>query len=82
MEKLKWRLQMKGFAGVSSDGLSGGLAIFWDKYLQMTVLDSCMGYIDVRVVDKAGAKTWRTSFVYGEPRVKNHCRLWNHLTSL
>jgi hypothetical protein len=82
MEKLKWRLQMKGFAGVSSDGLSGGLALFWDKNLQVTVLDSCTGYIDVRVVDKASAKTWRTTFVYGEPWVENRYRMWNHLTSL
>ena len=42
---------MKGFDGVSSDGLTGGLAPFWDKNLQVTVLDSCTGYIDVRVVE-------------------------------
>ena len=67
MEKLKWRLHMKGFAGVSSDGLSGGLALHWDEKLQVTVLESCAWYTDVRIVDVASDKNWRTTFVYGEP---------------
>lgn len=47
MEKLKWRLGLKGFAGVSSDGRSGGLGLCWDESLQFMVLDSCACYIDV-----------------------------------
>ncbi|XP_073363322.1 uncharacterized protein [Aegilops tauschii subsp. strangulata] len=82
MEKLKWRLQMKGFAGVSSDGLSGGLALYWDENLQVTVLDSCARYIDVRIVDGANDKTWRTTFVYGEPRVEHRHRMWSALSNL
>ena len=58
MEKLKRRLNMKGFVGVSSAGLSGGLALFWDENLQVTVLDSCTWYIDVRIVDNANDKAW------------------------
>jgi hypothetical protein len=29
MRRLRHRLGLKGFAGCSSDGLSGGLALFW-----------------------------------------------------
>ena len=73
---------MKGFAGVSSDGLSGGLALFWDEKLQVTVLESCAWYIDVRIVDAANDKSWRTIFVYGEPRVENRHRMWSTLSNL
>lgn len=73
---------MKGFAGVSSDGLSGGLALFWDEKLQVTVLDSCARYIDVRIVDVANDKSWRTTFVYGEPRVENRHLMWSSLSQL
>uniref|UniRef100_A0A453Q5L8 Endonuclease/exonuclease/phosphatase domain-containing protein n=1 Tax=Aegilops tauschii subsp. strangulata TaxID=200361 RepID=A0A453Q5L8_AEGTS len=82
MEKIKWRLQMKGFAGVSSDGLSGGLALYWDENLQVTGLDSCARYIDVRIVDGANDKTWRTTYVYGEARVENRHRMWSALSNL
>lgn len=80
--KLKWRLGWKGFHGVNSDGRSGGLALFWDKNLQVTVLDSCCRYIDVLVFDQASNVQWRGSFVYGEPRVENWYIMWAHLQRL
>ena len=73
---------MKGFAGVSSDGLSGGLVLYWDEKLQVTVLDSCARYIDVRIVDVASGKNWRTTFVYGEPRVENRHHMWSSHSQL
>ena len=80
--EIKFRLQMRGFAGVSSDGLSGGLALYWDENLQVTVLDSCARYIDMRIVDAANDKTWRTTYVYGEPRVENRHRMWSAMSNL
>ena len=71
MEKLRWRLGLKGFCGVSSFGLSGGLALYWDESLMVTVLDSCHRYIDVSMEDRGADKKWRMTFVYGEPRVEN-----------
>ena len=73
---------MKGFAGVSNQGLSGGLALYWDESLQVTVLDACARYIDVQIVDAANDKSWRTTFVYGEPRVQNRHRTWSALSDL
>uniref|UniRef100_A0A453EDJ8 Endonuclease/exonuclease/phosphatase domain-containing protein n=1 Tax=Aegilops tauschii subsp. strangulata TaxID=200361 RepID=A0A453EDJ8_AEGTS len=82
VEKLKWRLGMRGFCGVGSDGLSGGLALFWDESLQVTVLDSCARYIDVLVDDDSNGTRWRATFVYGEPRVENRHLMWDHLSRL
>src|SRR3954468_10990303 len=71
VEKLKWRLNLKGFHGVDSDGRSGGLTLFWEESLTITVLDSCARYIDVLVDDDSMSLSWRCTFVYGEPRVEN-----------
>ena len=54
----------------------------WDENLQVTVLDSCARYIDVRIVDNANDKAWRTTFVYGEPRVEHRHRMWSALSGL
>lgn len=82
VEKMKWRLGLKGFCGVSSDGFSGGLALFWDESLQVSLLDSCARYIDVMIRDNATGVQWRGTFVYGEPRVENRYLMWEHLVRL
>ena len=82
MEKLKWRLGLKGFHGVSSGGRSGGRALFWEETLSVTVLESCNRFIDIRVHDTGSDSTWRGTFVYGEPRVENRQRMWDHLCRL
>ena len=67
---------------MSSDGRSGGLALFWDESLSVTVIDSCNCFIDVSVVDGGSGTSWRGTFVYGEPRVENRHRMWEHLCRL
>ena len=82
IEKIRWRLGLKGFCGVSSVGLSGGLALYWDESLLVMVLDSCQRFNDVSVEDKGCDKKWRMTFVYGGTRVENRHRMWDHLTHL
>ena len=41
VEKMRWRLSLKGFHGVESDGRCGGLALFWHESLIVTVLEAC-----------------------------------------
>jgi hypothetical protein len=73
---------LRGFCGVSSDGLSGGLALFWDESIQVTVLESTARFIDVIVVDPTEGLSWRTTFIYGEPRVENRHLMWESLIEL
>lgn len=65
-----------------SDGRSGGLALFWDESLAVTVLESCNRFIDVSVKDGCTGLVWRGTFVYGEPRVDKRYRMWEHLCRL
>ena len=53
VQNIKWRLGLEGFCGVSTNGLSGGLALYWDETLQVSVLDSCSRYIDVMIIDNS-----------------------------
>lgn len=82
VETLKQRLGLRGFSGVDSNGLSGGLALFWDESLQVNILDKCDRYIDVSVVDQGSGTSWRTTYVYGEPRAENRHLMWEHLSRL
>lgn len=81
-EKIKWKLGLRDFCGVDCEGRGGGLALFWDESLHVTVLDACKRYIDVSIVDQGSRKSWRTTFVYGEPRVEHRQRMWDHLARL
>ena len=61
VEGLRWKLGLKGFCGVDSDGRGGGLALFWDESLTVRVLESCSRFIDVVVLDQGVGKSWRST---------------------
>uniref|UniRef100_A0ACD5ZTU9 Uncharacterized protein n=1 Tax=Avena sativa TaxID=4498 RepID=A0ACD5ZTU9_AVESA len=49
VRRLRGRLGLRGFAGVDSDGLCGGLALFWNDQLIVEVQSMCERFIDVHV---------------------------------
>ncbi|KAM0896908.1 hypothetical protein ACQ4PT_022902 [Festuca glaucescens] len=64
-----WRIGMQHAKGVSCDGLSGGLALFWTKDVSVRVLNISRSHIDVLVSgDVLGGGEWRFTGFYGEPR--------------
>lgn len=67
MEKLRWRLGLRGFEGVASDGKSGGLALFWHESLDVEVWGKSNWYIDVCVRGRLNDHPWRATFVMGNP---------------
>ncbi|TVU27560.1 hypothetical protein EJB05_19049, partial [Eragrostis curvula] len=60
-KNLKWRLGMKSCFAVSSDGLSGGLALFWHECDEVELLPYSKRHIDVAVRLEAGAPQWRAT---------------------
>jgi hypothetical protein len=60
-----------GFVGMDSEGMSGGLAIYWHESLRVDVKEVSARYIDVVVQTSDDAPQWRITCVYGEPRVEN-----------
>ena len=71
MKRLRGRLGLKGFCGVDSSGMSGGLAVYWHENCVVDVLDKDDRHVDALVWVQEGANQWRITFVYGEPRVEN-----------
>lgn len=69
------RLGLRGFAGVSSDGMSGGLALFWHESIHMEIKAVHERYIDVYVCLSHDGPKWHVTFVYGEPRVEHRHRM-------
>jgi hypothetical protein len=63
MKRLKSRFGLRGFAGSDSDGLSGGLALYWHESLLVTVEEVNERYIDVLVCKSVGETQWRLTCI-------------------
>jgi hypothetical protein len=66
-QRFMWSLGYTGSLGVSSNGQSGGLVLFWMQPYSDSLQGSNSNCIDVVVSADSGV-SWRISFVYGEPR--------------
>jgi hypothetical protein len=75
-----------GFAGyfaVGSDGLSGGIGLFWTAEVDVEIKNYSSGHIDAMVqnIDRNTPK-WRFTGFYGEPRAENRHQSWKFLRTL
>lgn len=82
VRRLRNRLGLRGFEGVSSDGMRGGLALFWHESVLSEIKGVNERYIDAYVRLSRDSPQWHVSFVYGEPRVENRHHMWELLNSL
>ncbi|WVZ52430.1 hypothetical protein U9M48_003485 [Paspalum notatum var. saurae] len=79
---LVWRLGLRNSLAVGSNGLSGGIALFWDDSVSVTLLGQSERFIDVLIKECPDQPAWRATFVYGEPRVENRRAMWDTLRNL
>ena len=49
MRRIRDRLGLKGFCGVDTEGMSGGLALFWHESYVVEILNKTERYIDAHV---------------------------------
>ena len=82
MYRLCNRVGLRGFEGVSSNGRSGGLALFWHESMYVDVQEANERLIDVYLRVSPDKPLWRATFVYGEPRVENRHMMWDKLKGL
>jgi hypothetical protein len=82
MEKLKRRFGMGGYVGYDSEGMSGGLALFWHESVQVDVKEVNGRYIDVFVRESVSSPQWHATFVYGEPRTDQRHNMWSLMCAL
>jgi hypothetical protein len=77
--------RLLGFAGcfaVDSNGLSGGIGLFWDDTVEVELKNYSQAHIDVEVKSKDQPQPWRFTGFYGEPRTENRYHSWNFLRTL
>jgi len=82
VSNMRWRIGLRHCLALDSVGLSGGIALFWDESVDVTLLSQGERHIDVKIKKSPDQAPWRGSFVYGEPRVENRHRMWDLLHNL
>jgi hypothetical protein len=82
MRRLRGRLGLRGFDGIDSNGLSGGLALYWDEALRLEVIEVKERLIDAVVRSSDRAQQWRLTCIYGELRVENRHIMWSQLCNM
>jgi hypothetical protein len=82
VSSLRWSFGLRNCLSIDSVGLSGGLALFWDESINVTLLSQGECYFDVVIKEDPGVTPWRATFIYGEPRVENRGDMWDLLRDL
>ena len=77
----RWMLGFSGAFAVSSDGLSGGLALFWSSDVKVDLKDFSSHLIDIVITQEDGL-SWRTTIIYGEPKKELQHQFWDKLRFL
>ena len=83
VENLKQTLGFAGCFAVDSDGLSGGIGLYWSKDVSVKLKNYNSAHIDVVVRKRIqGAMEWRFTGFYGAPRAENRHHSWRFLRTL
>jgi hypothetical protein len=76
-----WSLGFSGAFAVSSNGLSGGLALFWSSSVKVDLRAFSSQLIDI-VVSQEEGPDFRATLIYGEPRKELRHQFWDRLRFL
>lgn len=77
VRRFLWSLGFDGCFAVSSEGKSGGLALFWINKYSVSLQHYSPNIIDVLISNSDSP--WRCTFVYGEPKVELRQKFWDQL---
>ncbi|KAF7114634.1 hypothetical protein RHSIM_RhsimUnG0081000 [Rhododendron simsii] len=64
------------------EGLAGGLALWWNKDVDIEVEGSSKNLIQTVVSESGNQKIWAASFVYGSPSRAGRPQVWDELKSI
>ncbi|XP_057986601.1 uncharacterized protein LOC131171150 [Hevea brasiliensis] len=67
---------------VEPNGLSGGLALWWNDNVHINILASSSNIVDANVFLHDRNVSWHMSFVYGSPARENKAKIWEALGNL
>ncbi|KAL0411507.1 UNVERIFIED_CONTAM: putative mitochondrial protein [Sesamum latifolium] len=81
IEVVKRRLNLFGVC-VNPAGRSGGLALLWQKSIEVQLQSFSRWHIDVSVKLEESSDWWRFSGIYGKPDTTKRVEFWNLLVRL
>jgi hypothetical protein len=82
VSNLCFRLGYKNAFVVNGKGKGGGLVIYWDEAIKLSIVSYGLHYIDTLIWDSDHHVSWRGTFVYGEPRAQDRHDMWGLLKIL
>lgn len=84
VEALQWQLGFAGCFAVDSNGLSGGIGLFWSSEVSVELKNYSISHIDVMVrkSDDHNSPAWRLTGFYGAPRAENGHHSWRFMRTL
>ncbi|XP_041009450.1 uncharacterized protein LOC121253511 [Juglans microcarpa x Juglans regia] len=85
MEKLKFSIGFSNCLAVSSEGRSGGLALYWNNNSQLEILSYSKYHIHALVTNLEGddreSSSWYLTGIYGHLEASRRLETWNLLKS-
>lgn len=83
VQRMKSILGFYGCVAVSSEGLSGGIGLFWTTEVLLNLIHFSKSHTDVTGRRKDGdTPVWRLTGFYGEPRPEDRHITWRLIRSL
>lgn len=82
IETIRRKLGFTSSNYVDPDGLSGGLALWWDGGVDLEVDMSNKNLMHTIITDKSNQKLWAATFVYGCPSRAGRDSVWDDIRSI
>ncbi|KAF7148704.1 hypothetical protein RHSIM_Rhsim03G0167500 [Rhododendron simsii] len=79
LETIRRNLKFDSGTYVEPEGLSGGLALWWNKEVELDVELATKNFMHVIVSDKSVSSCWATTFIYGCPTRAGRALVWEDI---
>ncbi|KAF7133101.1 hypothetical protein RHSIM_Rhsim09G0068100 [Rhododendron simsii] len=82
METIRVKLGFDSGVYVDPEGLSGGLALWWMKEIEIDVDITSRNFIHVVISEKASSSVWAATFIYGCPTRTGRVQVWDSIREI
>ncbi|KAH7840676.1 hypothetical protein Vadar_020103 [Vaccinium darrowii] len=82
LETIRRRLGFVNSNYVDPEGLSGGLALWWNSDVELEVDMANKNFMHVVVADRLAQKVWAATFVYGCPVRSGRSLIWKEIRKI
>ncbi|KAG5517160.1 hypothetical protein RHGRI_037799 [Rhododendron griersonianum] len=82
METIRVKLGFDSGVYVDPEGLSGGLALWWMKEVEIDVDIVSKNFIHAVISEKASSSVWAATFIYGCPTRSGRVQVWDSIREI